>query len=238
MIKVKKLFKKFANQTVLDDISFSMSQGELLVIVGESGSGKSVLLSHLVGLIRPDSGSVEIAGEDITRLSEQELLKVRKQIGYLFQGGALYDFMTVFENTAFPLREHSRLSRKDIVNKAKDMLNLVGLSGSEGKFPSQLSGGMQKRAALARAVILDSKILYCDEPTSGLDPIKSRSIMDLIHTIVRKLKCTTVIASHDIVNSLRIADRIILIRAGKIVAQGTPQKLQASNDLYLQEFFN
>ncbi len=238
MIKVKKLFKKFANQTVLDDISFSMSQGELLVIVGESGSGKSVLLAHLVGLIRPDSGSIEIAGEDITRLSERELLKVRKQIGYLFQSGALYDFMTVFENTAFPLREHTRLSHKDVVSKAKDMLKLVGLSGSEGKFPSQLSGGMQKRAALARAVILDSKILYCDEPTSGLDPIKSRSIMDLIHTIVRKLKCTTVIASHDIVNSLRIADRIILIRAGKIVAQGTPQELQASKDSYLQEFFN
>lgn len=238
MIKVKELFKKFGDQPVLENITFSISSGELLVILGESGSGKSVLLRHLIGLARPDSGSVEIDGEDITRLSEQELLRVRRNIGYLFQGSALYDFMTVFENTAFPLREHTGLSEKEIAKKAEDILTLVGLSGSQQKFPVELSGGMQKRAALARAAILDSKILYCDEPTSGLDPIKSRSIMDLISAIARKLHCTTVIASHDISNSLRIADRIILIRAGKIVAQGTPGQLQGSEDAYLQEFFN
>ncbi len=238
MIKVKKLFKKFASQTVLDDISFTIEPGELLVILGESGSGKSVLLQHLIGLLRPDQGSIEIEGQEITRLSERELLKIRKDMGYLFQDGALYDFMTVFENAAFPLREHTRLKRKDVVLKVTDMLKMVGLEGAEGKFPSQLSGGMQKRAALARAVILDSKILFCDEPTSGLDPIKSRSIMDLINTLARKFKCTTVIASHDIINSMRIADRIILIKQGKIVAQGKPEELRSSQDTYLQEFFN
>lgn len=238
MIKVKKLFKKFGNQTVLCDINFSMKPGELLVILGESGSGKSVLLQHLIGLLRPDSGTIEIGDVDIAQLSERQLLNVRKDMGYLFQDGALYDFMTVFENAAFPLREHTRLKQKEVVHKVKDMLNLVGLAGAEGKFPSQLSGGMQKRAALARAVILDSKILFCDEPTSGLDPIKSRSIMDLISTLARKLKCTTVIASHDIFNSLRIADRLLLIREGKIVAEGTPDQLRSSKDAYLQEFFN
>jgi phospholipid/cholesterol/gamma-HCH transport system ATP-binding protein len=238
MIKVKKLFKKFGNQAVLCDINFSMKPGELLVILGESGSGKSVLLQHLIGLLRPDSGSIEVGDVDIVQLSERQLLNVRKDMGYLFQDGALYDFMTVFENAAFPLREHTRLKQKEVVSKVKDMLNLVGLGGAEGKFPSQLSGGMQKRAALARAVILDSKILFCDEPTSGLDPIKSRSIMDLINTLARKLKCTTVIASHDIFNSLRIADRLLLIREGKIVAEGTPDQLRSSKDAYLQEFFN
>lgn len=238
MIRVKKLFKTFGSQAVLQDIDFAIEPGELLVIVGESGSGKSVLLQHLIGLLRPDSGSVMIADQDMSRLSERELLKVRKDMGYLFQGGALYDFMTVFENVAFPLREHTRMKRSAVMVKVKDILHLVGLDGAEGKFPSQLSGGMQKRAALARAVIMDSRILFCDEPTSGLDPIKSRSIMDLISTIARKLKCTTVIASHDIVNSLRIADRIVVIRRGTVVAQGTPDQLRSSQDAYLQEFFN
>ena len=238
MIKVKKLFKQFGSQVVLNEISFEIKPGELLVILGESGSGKSVLLQHLIGLMKPDRGVVEIEGRDITKLREGDLLRVRRDMGYLFQDGALYDFMTVYENTAFPLREHTRLKRKDIKAKVLDILNMVDLKGAEGKFPSQLSGGMRKRAALARAVIMDSKILFCDEPTSGLDPIKSRNIMDLINTIIRKLKCTTVIASHDIVNSLRIADRLILIRQGQIVAAGTPAELRSSKDAYLQEFFN
>ncbi len=238
MIKVKKLFKKFAQQEVLKDINFTVDSGELLVILGESGSGKSVLLQHLIGLFKPDSGSVEIAGQDITKLSDRELLKVRKDMGYLFQNGALYDFMTVYENVAFPLKEHTHFKHGEVVAKVKEMLKMVDLDGSEAKFPSQLSGGMQKRAALARAVILGSKILFCDEPTSGLDPIKSRSIMDLINTVGRKFKCTTVIASHDIFNSLRVADRLLLIKDGRIVAQGTPDQLRASKDAYLQEFIN
>lgn len=238
MIKVKNLFKSFGKQKVLDGINLDVKAGELLVILGESGSGKSVLLQHLIGLLKPDQGQVQINGTDITTLTEDQLLKVRKDIGYLFQEGALYDFMTVYENVAFPLREHTRLKRKEIMDKVMGMLGMVGLQDAGAKFPSQLSGGMKKRAALARAVILGSRVLYCDEPTSGLDPIKSRQIMDLIHNIVDQLKCTTVIASHDIQNSLRIADRIALIRGGSIVAQGTPQDLRVSRDAYLQEFFN
>ncbi len=238
MIKVDKLSKKFGNQVVLNNLSLEVKSGELLVVLGESGSGKSVLLQHLIGLMKPDQGSVKIGGQEITKLTEDELLVARKDIGYLFQEGALYDFMTVFENVGFPLREHTNLKRKEIAVKVKEMLSMVGLQGAEAKFPSQLSGGMKKRAALARAVILGSKVLFCDEPTSGLDPIKSRQISDLIHSIVSKLKCTTVVASHDIHNSLRIADRLILIRGGNIVAQGTPQEFKLSNDAYLQEFLN
>lgn len=238
MIQVTALFKTFGTQQVLKGIDLSIKPGELLVILGESGSGKSVLLQHMIGLMAPDSGKVEINGKDITKLREKELLKIRKDMGYLFQDGALYDFMTVFENAAFPLREHTELKRKEVIAKVKAMLKMVGLEGAEGKFPSQLSGGMKKRAALARAVILGSKILFCDEPTSGLDPIKSRQIMDLIKDIAREIKCTTVVASHDIANSLRIADRLILIRNGQIMAQGKPEDFRVSKDTYLQEFFN
>lgn len=238
MIKVKGLFKRFGTQEVLRDINFAMIPGEIIVILGESGSGKSVLLRHLIGLLKPDRGSVEIGDRDITRLSERQLLNMRKDMGYLFQDGALYDFMTVFENAAFPLREHTKLKRSEIRARVRDMLKLVGLDEAAAKFPSELSGGMQKRAALARAVIMDSKILFCDEPTSGLDPIKSRSIMDLINTIARKIKCTTVIASHDIANSLRVADRILLIRDGRIVAEGPPEKMRSSGDAYLREFLD
>jgi phospholipid/cholesterol/gamma-HCH transport system ATP-binding protein len=236
MIKVTRLNKRFGGQQVLDNINLEIREGELLVILGESGSGKSVLLQHLIGLIKPDEGTVEIDGRDITKLPEKELLKVRRHIGYLFQDGALYDFMTVFENVAFPLREHTRAKPREIKAKVLELLKTVGLEGAEGKFPSQLSGGMRKRAALARSVILDSRVLFCDEPTSGLDPIKSRSISDLIKGIGRQLKCTTVVTSHDIQNSFRIADRLILIREGKIVAEGVPAQLQASHDSYLQEF--
>ena len=215
MIQVKELFKTFGMQPVLKGINFTIKPGEILVILGESGSGKSVLLQHLIGLLQPDRGKVEIDGKDLTTLRENELLEIRKDMGYLFQDGALYDFMTVFENVAFPLREHTQLKRKEIETKVKDMLRMVGLEGAESKYPSQLSGGMNKRAALARAVIMNSKILFCDEPTSGLDPIKSRQIMDLIKDIATKIKCTTVIASHDILNSLRIADRLNWLTAKK-----------------------
>ena len=160
MIQVTELFKKFGKQEVLKGINITINPGEVLVILGESGSGKSVLLQHLIGLLRPDSGKVEIDGQDLTKLREKQLLKVRKDMGYLFQDGALYDFMTVAENAAFPLREHTALKRKEIAVKVKAMLQMVGLEGAADKLPSQLSGGMKKRAALARAVILGSKILF------------------------------------------------------------------------------
>lgn len=236
MIEVAHLVKKFNGQKVLEDINLSVAEGELLVILGDSGAGKSVLLQHLIGLLKPDEGTITIDGQEITDFSEQELLQVRKKIGYLFQEGALYDFMNVYENVAFPLEEHTRLPEEEIFKKVKNILDMVGLSGVEERFPSELSGGMKKRAALARAVILDSKILFCDEPTSGLDPILSRDISDLICHIARQLNCTTVVTSHDIRNSLRIADRLVLVHQGKLVATGTKRELKSSKDPFIQEF--
>jgi len=236
MIEVSHLTKTFNDEIVLDDISLKIRDGELMAILGQSGTGKTVLLKHMMGLLKPDRGSVTIGETDITALNEKDLLKIRRTIGYLFQEGALYDFMNIFENIAFPLREHTNDNHATIVNKVKDVLQLLGLEGVEEKFPSELSGGMKKRVGLARAIILDSKILFCDEPTSGLDPIRSRNISDLISDVTKKMQCTTVMTSHDIHNSLRIADRLVLIDNGKIVALGTREELEASDDKFVQEF--
>ncbi len=236
MIRISHLSKAFNGQVVLEDISLEIQKGEILVILGESGTGKSVLLKHMIGLLKPDQGEIYMDSQNITRLSEKDLLKMRKNMGYLFQEGALFDFMNVFENIAFPLREHTRLERGMIRRKVLDILKVIGLEGVEKKYPSELSGGMKKRVALARAIILDSKILFCDEPTSGLDPIRSRDISDLIRDVSRRLHCTTVVTSHDIQNSFRIADRLALLQKGRIVALGTPQELRNSTDLFIKEF--
>lgn len=236
MIRVEHLTKSFNGQVVLKDVSFEVQEGETLVILGGSGTGKSVLLKSMMGLMKPDSGKVLINGNDITRLKEKDLLKVREKIGYLFQEGALYDFMNVFENIAFPLREHTDLSEEDIRDRIKQVLGVIDLEGVEEKFPSELSGGMKKRVGLARSIILGSSILFCDEPTSGLDPIRSRDISDLIKSVSRELKCTTVVTSHDIQNAFRIADRLALIRDGKIVAMGTQAQMQASSDAFVKTF--
>ena len=171
-------------------------------------------------------------------MSERGLLDLRKDIGYLFQEGALYDFMNVFENIAFPLREHTAFDGKTIREKVQNILKLIGLEGIEEKYPVELSGGMKKRVALARAIILDSKILLCDEPTSGLDPLRSRDISDLIRGVARKLRCTTVVTSHDIQNSLRIADRLALLQNGRIAATGTPAEFKVSDNIFVTEFIN
>lgn len=237
MIKISHLNKSFNNQVVLNDINLEIQEGEIVVILGQSGSGKSVLLKHLIGLLRPDSGSIWIKGADITQLTEKELLNVRKDIGYLFQEGALFDSLDVYENVAFPLEEHTRLRPPEIEKKVKNMLTMVGMAATEHKYPTELSGGMKKRAALARAVILDPKILFCDEPTSGLDPIRSRDISDLLRDIARQLKTTTVVTSHDVENSLRIADRLTLIHEGRLLIAGTRKELESSNDSFVQSFF-
>ncbi len=238
MIKVSGLYKVLSGQVVLDEVSLDVKEGEILAILGASGAGKSVFLQHLIGLLKPDRGTIEIDHVEITSLSERELLDIRKNIGYLFQEGALYDFMNVYENVSFPLMEHTDLSEKEIGEKVRDVLKLVGLEGSGQKMPGELSGGMKKRAALARAVILNSKILFCDEPTSGLDPLRSRDISDLILDISKQLRCTTVITSHDVRNSLRIADRLALIQGGKIVAIGTKDQIKTSADPLVKEFFS
>ena len=238
MIRVDNLTKSYDGRVVLDDISLSICDGEIVAVLGESGTGKSVLLKHMMGLIKPDKGDIKIDGESIIALSERELLGIRKRIGYLFQEGALYDFMDVFDNIAFPLKEHTNLSDKEIEDKVEHVLNLVDLGGEGKQLPSQLSGGMKKRVGLARAIVLDCKILFCDEPTSGLDPIRSNDITDLIKSVTFKMGCTTVITSHDMRNALKLADRSILIRDGRIVAAGTKEALEMSEDSFVQKFIS
>lgn len=236
MIKISHLSKSFNNEPVLSDVDLEIQDGQIWVILGQSGAGKSVLLGHLIGLFEPDEGDIEFDGISIKNFSDDDWLTLRKKTGYLFQDGALYDFMSVFDNVAFPLREHIKCSEAEVKEKVETILKLVGLEDVERKYPSQLSGGMRKRAALARAVILNSRILFCDEPTSGLDPIRSRDIMDLIRDISRHFKTTTVITSHDIQNSFRIADRLAIIKDGGIVAQGTPEGVRLIKSNFIKEF--
>jgi phospholipid/cholesterol/gamma-HCH transport system ATP-binding protein len=236
MIKVEGLYKKLGGQPVLEDINFNVSGGEIVAILGLSGVGKTVLLKHLIGLFRPDRGRVVINGIDIDSLNEDQLLKVRWNMGYLFQEGALYDFMDVFDNVAFPLREHTKLNGLEVALRVREVLKLVDLEGVEPKFPDELSGGMKKRVGLARAIVLGAKILLCDEPTSGLDPIRSRDISDLIRHVSQQIGSTTVLTSHDVNNSCRIASRLLIMNEGHIAAIGTAQQLKGSQDPFVREF--
>jgi phospholipid/cholesterol/gamma-HCH transport system ATP-binding protein len=236
MIKVEGLYKKLGGQPVLEDITFDVREGEIISVLGLSGVGKTVLLKHLIGLIRPDQGRVVIDGIDIDSLSEDRLLKVRCNMGYLFQEGALYDFMDVYDNVAFPLREHTKLKSAEITARVREVLKLVDLDGVESKLPAALSGGMKKRVGLARAIVLGAKVLLCDEPTSGLDPIRSRDISDLIRHVSLQIGSTTVITSHDVNNSFRIATRIIIINESHIAAIGTAQQLKDSQEPFVREF--
>ena len=238
MIKVQGLYKSLGGQTVLENISFDIATGEIVAVLGPSGTGKTVLLKHLIGLMLPDKGRVLIDGVDITRLGEQELLKVRKSMGYLFQEGALYDFLNVFDNVAFPLREHTDWTPAKISGRVHEVLGMVDLEEVDAKLPSELSGGMKKRVGLARAIVLGAKILLCDEPTSGLDPIRSRDISNSIQSVAKKIHATTVITSHDIENSLRIADRLILLNEGRIVAMGTKDQIRADPAPFVREFMH
>ena len=237
MIRVEGLSKNLGGENVLEDITFDIAGGgEIAVIMGPSGVGKTILLKHLIGLMKPDHGRVLIDGVDISRLREEELLDIRRSMGYLFQEGALYDFMTVFENIAFPLREHTDWQADRIKERVREVLSMVDLEGVEEKLPAELSGGMKKRVGLARAIVLGAKILLCDEPTSGLDPIRSRDISILIRGIAQKIKATTVITSHDIENSFRIADKLIILNERHIAAMGTKEQMRASPVPFVQEF--
>jgi phospholipid/cholesterol/gamma-HCH transport system ATP-binding protein len=236
MIKVEGLYKKLGGEPVLEDITFNVSEGEIISILGLSGVGKTVLLKHLIGLFRPDRGRVIIDGVDINSLNEDQLLKVRCNMGYLFQEGALYDFMDVFDNVAFPLREHTKLNNSEVALRVREVLKLVDLEGVESKFPDELSGGMKKRVGLARAIVLGAKVLLCDEPTSGLDPIRSRDISDLIRHVSQQIGSTTVITSHDVNNSFRIASRILIINECRIAAVGRPKQLKESQEPFVREF--
>lgn len=236
MIRVDHLYKQLGDQHVLDDVSFDVQCGSIVTVLGPSGTGKTVLLKHIIGLMSPDKGRVLIDGVDISRLKEDELLKIRKTMGYLFQEGALYDFLNVFDNVAFPLREHTDWPEAKIVGRVHDVLNMVDLEQVDEKLPSELSGGMKKRVGLARAIVLGAKILLCDEPTSGLDPIRSRDISTLIRTVAKKINAATVITSHDIDNSFRIADKLVILNEGRIAAMGSVDEIKANPEGFVKEF--
>jgi phospholipid/cholesterol/gamma-HCH transport system ATP-binding protein len=238
MIEVRNLKKSFGALQVLQGVSFSIASGEAVTIIGASGGGKSVLLKHLIGLICPDEGEVRIQDVNIAGLDERQLLKVRRKFGMLFQGAALFDSLTVEENIAFILNRERTLSPTEIDNRVAEVLELVGLSGIQKKWPSELSGGMRKRVGLARAIIYRPEILLYDEPTTGLDPIASDAIDNLIIRVVKKLKVTSIAVTHDMRSARRIGKRILMLYRGVIYADKTPDELFSSTDPAIYRFVN
>src|SRR5580700_7252461 len=235
-VEVDALKKSFGDQCILGGIDFHVAQGETLAVLGRSGAGKSVLLKLMIGLQQPDSGSVKIHGQQIAALQPDQLNEVRKKMGYLFQQGALYDSLSVEENVAFPLNRHTKLSADERKKKTKELLASVGMDRDLDKMPSELSGGMQKRVGLARALALDPDILLFDEPTAGLDPITAAEIGDLIVDLKKKRKMTAVVVTHDIHGARTFADRLILLREGEIAVEGTFADLQKSKDDFVVKF--
>ena len=238
IIEVQNLTQRFGTQEILHGISLSVQRGETLVLLGRSGGGKSVFLRHLIGLMRPASGKVLIDGQDISSLTERQLEHVRKKIGMLFQDGALFDSMNVFENVAFPLREHGERDENHIQEKVAHALQLVSLSGHDKKMPVNLSGGMRKRTALARAVISQPACILYDEPTAGLDPIVSDTINKLIRRLQKQLQVTSVVVTHDMTSANHVADRIALMHEGRIHFFGTLEEFHASRDPLLLDFLH
>jgi phospholipid/cholesterol/gamma-HCH transport system ATP-binding protein len=236
MIEVFDLKKAFGPNPILDGVNLRIEKGESVVIIGRSGGGKSVLLKQLIGLLKPDSGRVEIEGEDIVPMNERQLLRVRQKFGMLFQGAALFDSMTVAENVAFPFRQRRDLTPQEITRKVTEALAMVDLQGTESKNPSELSGGMKKRVGLARAVVYQPEIILYDEPTTGLDPIVSDSIDQLIMRVRDRLEVTTVVVTHDMRSARRVGHRILMLHEKRIYASGTPEEIFASQDPVIRRF--
>jgi len=236
MIKLVDVTKSFDSQVVLNKLNLEIPTGEITAVIGPSGEGKSVLLKHMIGLMRPDSGAVLVDGEDITRLGRNALNRVREKFGVLFQNAALFDSMTVYENVAFPLEEKTRLSPAEIRGKVHEALEHVGLTGVDKKFPDELSGGMKKRVGLARAVLLDPKIILFDEPTTGLDPIICRATHQLIKDTHERFGFTAVIISHEIPEIFDISDRVAMLYQGEILETGTPEDIQRSMHPVVRQF--
>lgn len=236
MIEVRSLDKSFGSHEILQDVSFQIQPGESVVIIGRSGGGKSVLLKHIIGLLKPDRGGVFIEGENIIDMGERDLLRVRHKFGMLFQGAALFDSLTVEENIAFALRRNRSLSEREIRQKVTEVLSMVELPGTEGKRPSELSGGMRKRVGLARAIIYQPRIVLYDEPTTGLDPIVSDSIDKLILRVRDRLESTTVVVTHDMRSARRIGQRIIMLHEKRVYATGTAEEIFESPDPVVRRF--
>ncbi len=236
IIELEKVSKSFGLFKVLDELDLVLEKDKVNIIIGRSGGGKSVLIKHIIGLLKPDSGRVLIQGQDIAPLKERSLASVRRKFGMLFQEAALFDSFTVEENVAFPLREHTSKSIREIQETVEARLASVGLSGMGGKMPSELSGGMRKRVGLARALVMDPQIVLFDEPTSGLDPVMSAAINDLILRTQREFGATCVVISHDIEATMKIADRIYMLYNGKIIAMGTPREIRDWDDPVVRQF--
>ncbi|MBW2063529.1 MAG: ABC transporter ATP-binding protein [Deltaproteobacteria bacterium] len=236
MIKVEDLHKSFDGVKVIKGISLTVDKGQVLALIGGSGHGKSVLLKQIAGLIKPDKGRIFVEGYEIGRIKGRALSRLRSRMGFLFQGGALFDSMTVFDNVAFPLREKTDLREKEIKERVLNVLELVGLSGAEEKFPSQLSGGMIKRAALARELVWNPEIMFFDEPTTGLDPIIGHSILMLIDRLHKEYRFTGIIVTHEIPRVFDIVDRVAMLYQGEILISGTPDEVMNSNDPIVRQF--
>lgn len=238
MIEVRNLTRSFGSQKVLDGVNFRIEDGESAVIIGRSGCGKSVLLKHLIGLLRPQSGEVHIDDINISCMEERDLLAVRRKFGMLFQSAALFDSLDVSENISFVLRREGKLTPREIDQRVEEVLEMVELPGTQKKKPSELSGGMRKRVGLARAIIYQPQIVLYDEPTTGLDPIVSDSIDQLIIRVNERLKVTSVIVTHDTRSMRRVGQRILMMEKGKIYANGTPEEIFASKDPIVHRFVN
>jgi phospholipid/cholesterol/gamma-HCH transport system ATP-binding protein len=241
MIQVVDLYKSFGSHQVLTGITLDVEEGSTCVILGGSGSGKTVLMKHMIGLLRPDTGQVIVDGEDIIPMRTEKLEQVRRKFGMVFQAAALFDSMNVFENVAFPLMEHERMSEEEAREVVRQKLEIVGLRDVEHKYPADLSGGMRKRVGLARAIVLNPKIVLYDEPTTGLDPITTDYVDEMILDAKQKLRVTSVVISHDIASAFKVADKIAFLSQGRIVEQGPPSQLRASEHpavkVFLQTWF-
>ena len=236
MIKVVDISKSFGEKKVLDKARLTINDGETFLIIGRSGAGKTVLLRSIIGLIKPDSGKILIDNEDITYLDKSRLNKIRKKIGVVFQGNALFDFLTVEENVGFMFYQHSNLSREVIREKVRETLELVGMRDIEDLYPYELSGGMKKRVAVARAIIYHPKVVIYDEPTTGVDPIAVDKIASLIEDLHRKLSTTSIIVTHDLHVGLKLADRLAFLLGGKIIFEGSQEELKNLKDERIIQF--
>ena len=236
MIKVEGLTKSFGRQAVLRELSLEVATGSITIVIGRSGGGKSVFLKHLIGLLRPDSGRITVDGVEITRLHGRALDEVRRTFGVVFQGGALFDSMTCYENVAFPLREKSRVPREELIKRVEAALAQVGLEGVGAKYPAEISGGMRKRVAIARALVTEPGIIFFDEPTTGLDPVLVNTIHHLILDLHRRFRFTAVVVSHEIPEIFEIADSVAMLHEGRIVEVGPPAVIQASTNPVVQRF--
>ena len=235
-IEVVDLHRSFDDNHVLRGVNLEVRKGESMVVIGGSGVGKSVLIKCIIGLVKPDSGSVRVDGQEITSLNEKPLNEIRKKFGMLFQAGALFDSLPVWENVGFGLKQHTGLKDEEIKAIAVEKLRLLGLRNVEDLMPSELSGGMRKRVSLARAIAMEPEILLYDEPTTGLDPIMADAINDLIVQMRKKLEVTSIAITHDMVSAYKIADRIAMLYEGKIIGVGTPQQIRKSSNAIVQQF--